>query len=308
MSSPCTALHKAAVGIQSAGRVAEQHGDRLAALGRRVQTCWARGSASASLDSSLESLEGSGKHGARRRARRPCSRQRAARRRPSGAGLGSNSLWHASGGPDSPRRPCPCKARRRRLQGLGLVLFSGISSSLVRCPIPVAGHRPHCRWPQQAGPQDRAQEREPLCQAAGEGETPLAATMALPAPHGELQVAASPCQDSTGPAGRWGCSHGCSRRARQAASSSGGGGEFTATAGGNAAFSAFSNFSAQPGRAGIATRIQHAWRLSILQAPASHGPHVCRHTMCRNIWSANCAAITSHHITSRQPQTQRSIT
>ena len=38
-----------------------------------------------------------------------------------------------------------------------------------RCPR-AAGHRPQGRWPQQDGPQDRAQEREPLCEAAGEGE------------------------------------------------------------------------------------------------------------------------------------------
>lgn len=37
-------------------------------------------------------------------------------------------------------------------------------------PTAAAGHRPHRRWPQQAGAPHRSQEREPLCQAAGEGE------------------------------------------------------------------------------------------------------------------------------------------
>lgn len=49
-----------------------------------------------------------------------------------------------------------------------------LRSAIHRCLTAMhrnAGHRPQCRWPQQAGAPHRSQEREPLCQAAGEGES-----------------------------------------------------------------------------------------------------------------------------------------
>lgn len=51
--------------------------------------------------------------------------------------------------------------------------FAALGTHATLLGHPIAGRRPQGRWPQQEGPQDRPQEREPLCEAAGQGEPPI---------------------------------------------------------------------------------------------------------------------------------------
>jgi hypothetical protein len=104
----------------------------------------------------------------------PCSGRAGGQRQPA-AGVYGFHWEHGchSSSMDQPRvQPAPMPALRCALDAPAgsKALLADFGCSRDDMDQFIAGRRPQGRWPQQEGPQDCPQEREPLCEAAGEGE------------------------------------------------------------------------------------------------------------------------------------------